>query len=158
ARTRGLRTNRLRPNELSVSPLPCIAVMLALGGLLVTPAKSDQNRQFDFTGALDLSRHQWIVLVILAVRGLGIAALGHGPAYQGGRAPFPKSPAIGMNKFRSSPINHALWTANKGSITSPRWALVAAVRFSQDAPSKCCPSPPRGRSANDERKHPDREL
>jgi len=50
-----------------MSPLPCIAVMLALGGLLVTTAKPDQNRQFDSTGVLDLSRHQWIVLVLLAV-------------------------------------------------------------------------------------------
>jgi hypothetical protein len=50
-----------------MSPLPCIAVMLALGGLLVTTAKPDQNRQFDFTGVLDLSRHQWIVLVLLAI-------------------------------------------------------------------------------------------
>jgi hypothetical protein len=50
-----------------MSPLLCIAAMLALGGLLVTTAKPDQNRQFDFTGVLDLSRHQWIVLVLLAV-------------------------------------------------------------------------------------------
>jgi hypothetical protein len=77
---------------------------------------------------------------------------------RGGPGTFPESPAIGMNKFWSSPRNHALWTANKGWIASPHWALVAAARFSQDAPSKCCPSPPRGRSANDERKHPDREL
>ena len=50
-----------------MSPLPCIAVMLALGGLLLTTAKPEQNRQFDFTGVLDLSRHQWIVLVLLAM-------------------------------------------------------------------------------------------
>jgi hypothetical protein len=50
-----------------MSPLPCIAVMLALGGLLVTTAKPDQNRQFDFTGVRDLSRHQRIVLVIVLV-------------------------------------------------------------------------------------------
>jgi hypothetical protein len=50
-----------------MSPLPCISVMLALGGLLVTTAKPDQNRQIDFTGVLDLSRHQWIVLVLLAL-------------------------------------------------------------------------------------------
>ena len=56
ARTGDLRTNRPRPNELLVSPLPCIAVLLALGGLLVTAAKPDQNRQFDFTGVLDLNR------------------------------------------------------------------------------------------------------
>ena len=43
------------------------AVMLALGGLFVTTAKPDQNRQFDFTGVLDLSLHQWIVLVIVLV-------------------------------------------------------------------------------------------
>ena len=52
-----------------------------------------------------------------------------------------RSPAIGMNKFRSSPRNHALWTANKGWIASPHWALVAAARFSQDARPKCCPVP-----------------
>ena len=50
-----------------MSPLPCIAVMLALGGLLVTTAKPDQNRQFNFTRVLDLSLHQWIVLVLLAI-------------------------------------------------------------------------------------------
>jgi hypothetical protein len=50
-----------------MSPLHSIAVMLALGGLLVTTAKPDQNRQFDFTGVHDLSRHQWIVLVIVLV-------------------------------------------------------------------------------------------
>ena len=46
-----------------MSPL----VMLALGGLLVTAAKPDPNRQCDFTGVLDLSRHQWIVFVLVAV-------------------------------------------------------------------------------------------
>ena len=50
-----------------MSPLPWIAVMLALGGLLVTTAKPDQNWEFDFTGVLDLSRHKWIVLVIVLV-------------------------------------------------------------------------------------------
>ena len=33
-----------------MSPLPSIAVMLVLGGLVVTTAKPDQNRQSDFTG------------------------------------------------------------------------------------------------------------
>jgi hypothetical protein len=50
-----------------MSPLHSIAVMLALGGLLVTTAKPDQNRRFDFAGVHDLSRHQWIVLVIVVV-------------------------------------------------------------------------------------------
>jgi hypothetical protein len=50
-----------------MSPLPCIAVTLALGGLLVTTAKPDQNRQLDFAGVPDLSRHRWIVLVIVLV-------------------------------------------------------------------------------------------
>jgi hypothetical protein len=36
----------------------------------------------------------------------------------GGAGTFPGSPAIGMNKFRSSPRNHALWTVKKGWIAS----------------------------------------
>jgi len=94
--------------------------------------------------------------ITLLPAAFGIAALGHGPAYQGARH-LSGIAGDSMNRFRSSPRNHALSTVKKGWIASALGS-VAAPRFSQDAPSRCCPSPPRGRSANDERKHPDRKL
>jgi hypothetical protein len=61
-----------------------------------------------------------------------------------GPGTFPESPAIGMNKFRSSPRNHALWTANKGWIATPQWALVAAARFLAIRSVQVLPQSPSG--------------